>query len=70
MFTPSFPADHFSAPNALVCPRKMAVLRPKMTRKQTRYHGNETTALRKLLFITRYWSKYRQKDLRGRKTKA
>ena len=49
MFTPSLPADEFSAPNALVCPRKMALLRPKMTRKQTCYHGNETTALRKLL---------------------
>ena len=48
----SLPVDHFSASKALCEHRKWPFLRPKMTRKQTRYHGNETAAPRKLRFIT------------------
>jgi len=69
MFTPSLPADHFLAPKALFCPQNMAILRSKMTHRQMRYHGNETTALRKLLFITIYYSNIDKKTLEAEKQK-
>jgi len=70
MFTPSLPADHFLAPKALFCPQNMAILRSKMTHQQMRYHGNETTALRKLLFITIYYSNIDKKTLGAEKQKS
>ena len=40
-----------------------------MTHRQMRYHGNETTALRKLLFITIYYSNIDKKTLEAEKQK-
>lgn len=69
MFIPSLPSDHFSAPKALLCPMKMAVLTPKMTHKQTCYHGNEQQLFENCV-LSLHTGAILTKRLRGQKNKS